>query len=129
MIGRLGLVWKRAPALAWVLAYALVLQIVLTSSLLASQTLDPARDLHQLCLNAPSQSAPQDQGTTDRIAAFVHCPACLSRVDVAILPTPPAIRVLERRAVAVRFHLFEPSSAALSGDRVAHRPRGPPVPA
>ncbi|MEP9369983.1 DUF2946 family protein [Xanthobacter sp. VNH20] len=130
MIRRLGQGWGGVRAVAWTVVYALVLQIVLTSAFIASRTLDAAQDPYQLCLNVPSDYAPQGGDTDDRgTAAFVHCPLCLSRVDVAILPTPPAIPAIERLAVAFRFHLPESSTPVVSDERVAHRPRGPPIPA
>ncbi|MFG1397040.1 DUF2946 domain-containing protein [Roseixanthobacter pseudopolyaromaticivorans] len=126
MIERLRHGWGGARAVAWTVVYALVLQIVLTSAFLASRSLGPSSDAFQICLNDPS--APKPKGDSDeRSKAFVHCPLCLSRVDLAILPSAPATPVIARLAVVFQFHLYEGADPTLSGVRVAHRPRGPPI--
>ncbi len=125
MIKRLGQGWKGTRTIAWTLAYALLLQLVLTSAFATSRSLEASPDLYQFCANDPS--SPHDSGTDDGTKAFSHCPLCLSRVDVGILPTPPAIPLVERAAAEVSFPA--PHSLALvpAEGRVAHRPRGPPT--
>ncbi|MEP9367923.1 DUF2946 family protein [Xanthobacter sp. VNH20] len=126
MIERLRHGWGGARAVAWTVVYALVLQIVVTSAFLASRSLAPSSDAFQICLNDPSAPGPKGDGD-ERSKAFVHCPLCLSRVDLGILPSASATPVIERLAVVFRFQLHEGAGPVLSGARVAHRPRGPPM--
>ncbi|MFG1426828.1 hypothetical protein [Roseixanthobacter glucoisosaccharinicivorans] len=126
MIKRLGQHWGGARIVAWTLVYALVFQVVLTSAFLASRVAGTAPGPFQICQNDPSATAPHAPAD-DRTKAFVHCPLCLSRVDLAILPTPPATPAIVRLAVPFRFVPGGGVDPALSGVRVAHWPRGPPI--
>lgn len=126
MIKRLGQEWGGARIVAWTIVYALVFQVVLTSAFFASRASGPAPGLFQICQNDPSAAEPHGP-TDDRTTAFVHCPLCLSRVDLAILPTPPASPAIARLANLFRFQPGRVSDPTLSGVRVAHRPRGPPI--
>lgn len=131
MIERLGRHWGGARIVAWTIVYALVFQAVLTSAFLtsaflASRVSGTAPGLFQICQNDPSAAAPHGP-TDDRTKAFVHCPLCLARVDLAILPTPPATPAIARLAVVYRFQPGGTADPTLSGVRVAHRPRGPPI--
>ncbi|MFG1412173.1 DUF2946 family protein [Xanthobacter sp. VTT E-85241] len=131
MIKRLGRQWRGARIVAWAIVYALVFQVVLTSAfqtsaLFASRASSTAPGLFQICQNDPSTAEPHGPAD-DRTTAFVHCPLCLSRVDLAILPTPPATPVIARLAVLFRFQPGAVSDLTSSGVRLAHRPRGPPI--
>ena len=109
---------------AWTAAYVLVLNVMLTSALLA--TISPLKfnALHELCLNGSSVSPSADDGKSDA-KPLIRCPLCVSGVAAIDLPPhSPALAI--RIALQV---LFEP---ARHNDGVAlfavtdHRPRGPP---
>lgn len=110
---------------AFVAAYALVFNVMLTSTLLASISPLKFNALHELCLNG-SSAAPDADGNSDPSKPIVRCPLCLSNA-VAMADQPPQTPALAIR-IALRL-LFEP---ARHDDGVAlfttsdHQPRGPP---
>lgn len=110
---------------AFVAAYALVFNVMLTSALLASISPLKFNALHELCLNG-SSAAPDADGNSDPGKPIVRCPLCLSSA-VAMADQPPHTPALAIR-IALRL-LFEP---ARHDDGVAlfaasdHQPRGPP---
>jgi hypothetical protein len=114
-IGRLG---------ALVAAYALVFNVMLTSTLLASISPLKLNDVHEFCLNgtSPGQAA-DDSGNPAK--PIIHCPLCVSGAAVADLPpAPPAL------AIRIAFNVFyelppaEHFVAPLTVDD--NQPRGPP---
>lgn len=110
---------------AFVAAYALVFNVMLTSTLLAKVSPLKFNALHELCLNG-SSAAPDADGNSDSGKPIVRCPLCLANA-VAMADQPPQIPALAIR-IALRL-LFEP---AQHDDGVAlfaasdHQPRGPP---
>jgi hypothetical protein len=110
---------------AFVAAYALVFNVMLTSALLA--TISPAKfnALHELCLNG-STAVPNADGSGDPGKPIVRCPLCLSSA-VAMADQPPQTPALAVR-IALRI-LFEPAPLHHIAARFAesdHQPRGPP---
>lgn len=124
--GRTGRITRcLTPALALLLAYALVFQVVLASGIMAARAAG-AIEVVELCLGAGgADDAPHgSEGPQDGI---VHCPLCLSRVDAALLPPPPPSPLIERLAVQVRFERDGARLFHLPSERPAYRPRDPPV--
>ncbi len=110
---------------AFVAAYALVFNVMLTSALLA--TVAPAKfnALHELCLNG-SSAIPDADGKTDSGKPIIRCPLCLSGI-AAMADQPPQAPALAIR-IALRV-LFEPAQHHNGIALFAasdHQPRGPP---
>ena len=109
---------------AFIAVYALVFNVVLTSTLLATISPTQANAVHELCLNG-GPAVPDADGT-DSGKPIVRCPLCLSSA-VAMADQPPQTPALAIR-IALRI-LFE----APSHDHIVvrfgesdHQPRGPP---
>lgn len=107
---------------AFVAAYALVFNVMLTSALLAAVSPLKLSALHELCLSGVS-TTPDADGNAGKPVA--HCPLCVSNAVAADLPPqPPAL------AIRIALHaLFEPASHDHIVARFAasdHHPRGPP---
>jgi len=109
---------------ALVAAYALVFNVMLTSTLLASVSPLKLNDIHEFCLNgSASGQSTDDSGNPAK--PIIHCPLCVSGAAMADLPPPPP-------ALAIRiafnvFYEFPPAElfvAPLTVDD--HQPRGPP---
>ncbi|MDZ4368140.1 MAG: hypothetical protein U0987_14110 [Afipia sp.] len=110
---------------AFVAAYALVFNVMLTSALLATISPSKLNAFHELCLNG-SSAIPDADGNTDPGKPVVRCPMCLSSA-VATADQPPQTPALAIR-IALRV-LFEPTSHDHVVVRFAesdHQPRGPP---
>jgi hypothetical protein len=110
---------------AFVAAYALVFNVMLTSALLASISPSKLNAFHELCLNG-SSAVPDADGNTDPGKPVVRCPMCLSSA-VAMADQPPQTPALAIR-IALRI-LFEPARNDHAVVRFAdsdHQPRGPP---
>jgi len=110
---------------AFAAAYALVLNVILSSALLA--TLSPAAlaASHELCFNSATAAAlPGDTGNSGKPVA-VRCPLCVSsHVGVAL---PPVIALpVHRIAIAVP-RLVALAAPFVATERISdHYPRGPP---
>ncbi|WP_127091611.1 hypothetical protein [Aquabacter cavernae] len=126
MINALGSRWKGVSAVAWAIAYALVFQLVLTSTLIASQTAATGADPAQICFGA-LPDASEHGGADDTAQKAVHCPLCLPRADAAILPIPPAIADIQRRQMVVELRGPEGISASPLNVQRKCLPRGPPA--
>lgn len=110
---------------AFVAAYALVFNVMLTSALLASISPSKLNAFHELCLNG-SSAIPDADGNTDPGKPVVRCPLCLSSA-AATADQPPQTPALAIR-IALRV-LFEPARNDHAVVRFAvsdHQPRGPP---
>jgi hypothetical protein len=109
---------------AFIAVYALVFNVVLTSTLLATISPTQANAVHELCLNG-GPAVPDADGT-DSGKPIVRCPLCLSSA-VAMADQPPQTPALAIR-IALRI-LFEAPSHDHIVVRFAesdHQPRGPP---
>lgn len=111
---------------AWAAAYALVINAVLASSLLAAMPAAAFGNVAVLCVAHPDSAAgtATDGGTTAR--AVHHCKLCLPGSTVA-LPPPAAPEASARIAVAQPQHFaFETRLKAYARFDLYH-PRGPPA--
>ncbi|MDI4655280.1 DUF2946 family protein [Xanthobacter autotrophicus] len=125
MIGRRGHKWGIGWIAAFAAAYALVFQIVLTSALMASVSPVGADAMTPLCLpSAPSGVHSDDGG--DPSKSMVHCPLCLSRTDVAVLP-PVMTAVIDRVAIELHFRAVLRSSLQGLHFALPFQPRAPPA--
>jgi hypothetical protein len=112
-------------AASWLAAYALVLNVILSSALLASLSPTALVAAHELCVNGGDAAAAQgDAGKTGKQAA-VHCPLCVSNHASGALP-PVVAPLLSRVAVAISHQpAFDAAIVAFDPAR-DHQPRGPP---
>lgn len=109
---------------AIVAAYALVLNVILTTTLFASQPPQNFDPLHDICLS----NAVSIDNAGDRDASHKHvisCPLCLSHNALSFIA--PSAPVLWIPAPAMKFAELPPSETIRALDR-AHDgwPRGPP---
>lgn len=125
MIERRGRKWGIGWIAAFAAAYALVFQIVLTSALMASVSFAGADAATAFCHSDASSDAQADDGGVPK--STVHCPLCLSRTDVAVLPPPVMTAVIDR--VAIELHFRTVLRSSLQGEPVAlpFQPRAPPA--
>ncbi|MFG1363433.1 DUF2946 domain-containing protein [Xanthobacter versatilis] len=117
--------WGIGWIAAFAAAYALVFQIVLTSALMASVSLDGAGAMTAFCHSDASSDPQSDDGGTPK--SIVHCPLCLFRTDVAALPPPVMTPVIDR--IAIELHYQAVLRSSLQGEPVAlpFQPRAPPA--
>ncbi|WP_433996248.1 DUF2946 family protein [Bradyrhizobium jicamae] len=110
---------------AFVGAYALVLNLVLSSLLVASVSPAFAADEHVLCVSNGSDRAAQNETGKGRQNSVVHCPVCVGHhVSGALPPSQPTL--------ACGSHVRSPSAIPFEARFVAplrtydHQSRGPP---
>jgi len=115
-----------AASLPWLISFSLVFQILLTSAVVAQQAGAVRADPVPICINDPAGARADSNGGTGGNAG-VHCPQCLSRVDVAILPPPPATPMLVRITIASQAHVPPTPTVPQALTRRDHRPRAPPL--
>ena len=110
---------------AFVAAYALVFNVMLTSALLASVSPLKFNTLHELCLNGASSPSSAD-GNSDPGKPIVRCPLCLSSV-AAMADQPPQTPALAIRiALQVFFEPVRHDDGVARFATLDHQPRGPP---
>lgn len=112
---------------AWLAAYALVLNVIL-SSVLHAAALSPLTWAagHIVCANSADISAVQDDAARGDKRASIHCPICAGNHSAAALPPPPFPVLIERtpsqtKAVAACDEVFV--ALARFSD---YQARGPP---
>jgi hypothetical protein len=110
---------------AFVAAYALVFNVILTSALLATISPTQANAAHEFCLNG-GPAVPDANGNSDPAKPIVRCPLCLSNA-VATADQPPQTPALAIR-IARRILFETPSRDHLTVRHAEsdHQPRGPP---
>jgi hypothetical protein len=112
---------------AWLAAYALVLNVILSSVLYAA-AVSPLSwaDGHILCANSADISVVRDDAGKSDKRASGHCPLCLGNHAADALPSPPSPVTIERvpsRTAAV----IALDTVFVSLSRISdHRARGPP---
>lgn len=109
----------------WAVAYALVFQLLLTSSLMAAQPRGSTG--HEICFAGTELLLGSEQNDSEAPAQGIHCPACLARVDLAGPPAPFAFPVLVRIGVPVAFLAPIWEAPRLAVPRLPVQPRSPPV--
>jgi hypothetical protein len=113
-----------AVVAALVAAYAVVLNVVLASSLLAGQSMAEPLAGHGFCLaSAGVDEPPADFGKTKPTA--IHCPLCVAQL-VEALPPPVAPSVALRLACGVAYDPLRAAPFEAIEIRRDHQPRGPP---
>ena len=107
---------------AWLAAYALVFNVVLTSTLLASISPLDVSARHQLCLNSASVLATTN-GNADK--PIVRCPLCSLSTIVADLP-PLTNQLTIRVALQAPFEISGCAVFFVNQQSADHQTRGPP---
>lgn len=124
MIGQGSRSRRLAWATAWVVAYALSFQLILTTAVIASLPRDGS--IVALCVNsaAGDPSSPGDPN----LPVGVHCPACLARIDLAgVAPPVPAVVIVARVARPVAYVPLRPAPVRTAALRLPLQPRAPPA--
>jgi hypothetical protein len=120
--------FARRRRIAWVAAftaaYALVLNVLLASALLAAQS--PAQLLlgHEFCLSSDDAATPAEPGKVK--PAAIHCPLCVGH-HVSAAPPPVAPAVAIRLAFGTAYDAPRPETFAAFTRTRDHQPRGPPA--
>jgi hypothetical protein len=110
---------------AWIAALALVLNVLLSSALLASISPAAFAAGHELCLNSPDPAAAVDDASKTTGKSVMHCPICIGNHAPGVPPTT-AVFTVSRVAVAIAQEL---TASADVVERLAgydHRARAPP---
>lgn len=119
---------KRAIAVtaALVAAYALVLNVMLSASLLAAQPPVQLLNGHEFCLTlAETDSSPDDLGKSAKQVP-VRCPLCLGQhVSATPPPLTPALAI--RIAFGISYELPQATPFVALDPEHDHQPRGPPT--
>ncbi|QLH70900.1 DUF2946 family protein [Rhodopseudomonas palustris] len=117
---------RRARALvaAWIAAYALVLNVILASTLLAGQSPVQLVTGHEFCL-AAADGAPGDSGQPAK-AVPIRCPLCLGQ-HVSATPPPLSPALAIRIAFSIRYEVPPATPFVALRPSPAHQPRGPPA--
>lgn len=117
----------RAIALVaiWAAAYALVLNVIIASTLLAAQSPVQLLAGDQLCLaTTDHQAAPVEPGKAKPTA--IHCPLCIGQ-HVAAAPPPVAPSIAIRLAFGVAYDPPRVTPFVALTQSRDHQPRGPPA--
>jgi hypothetical protein len=112
---------------AWLAAYALVLNVIL-SSVLHAAALSPLTLAagHIVCANSADISVVQDDAGRSDKRASVHCPLCVGNHSTAALPPPP-FPVLIERAPSQTHSVVASDDVFVALARFSdHQARGPP---
>jgi hypothetical protein len=108
---------------AWLAAYALVLNVILSSALLATLSPSAFANGHPLCTSSSDVGIAGDDSSPAKPSG-VHCPMCIGNHVAGVPPVLPTL--LDRAPTqAQRVVGFLPQRHALAPGR-DHRPRGPP---
>jgi hypothetical protein len=109
---------------SWAAAYALVLNVVLSSAFLATLPPIASAARHEICFAGTELGAPNDAGQPIKKAAF-HCPICVAN-HIAAAPPPSAFALHSRVAVVVAPE-FSPSAGLVARINAQnHQARAPP---
>jgi len=114
-----------AAAAAWVAAYALVLNVILASALLASQSPVQLLTGHEFCLAVADSGAATDDGQPAK-AVPIRCPLCLGQ-HVSVTPPPLSPALAVRIAFGIRYEPPRPAPFVAIQPSSDHQPRGPPA--
>ena len=115
-----------AVTAALVAAYALVLNVILAASLLATQPPVQFLNGHEFCLTlAETDQAPEDLGKSGKQVP-VRCPLCLGQ-HVSATPPPLAPALAIRIAFGISYEVPRAAPFVAIELHHDHRPRGPPT--
>jgi hypothetical protein len=109
---------------SWAAAYALVINVILSSALLATLPVTPAAG-HEICLASVDLGAPRnDAGQPIKKSAF-HCPICVGN-HIAAAPPPSASALHIRVANAIAPDFAVSAGFIARAHAQDHQARAPP---
>jgi hypothetical protein len=124
-VGHIARKRRIGTAAAFAAAYALVLNVILSSALLASLSPTAFAAAHELCINGGDAAAAQnDAGKTGK-APTIRCPICVGNHASGALP-PAVPPLVTRVAVAVSDRPVFDAICVACDPAHDHQPRGPP---
>jgi hypothetical protein len=110
---------------SFVATYALVLNIVLSSMLLAAVSPVAIAAGFEICANNPDLAAAHDDAGKSTGKAVVHCPICVG--THAAGPPPPSGPSFALRIAAAVAPAFTPAASVVARDATSgHQARAPP---
>jgi hypothetical protein len=112
-------------AASWLAAYALVLNVILSSALLASLSPTAFAAAHELCVNGGDAAAAQDDAGKAGKSATIRCPICVGNHASGALP-PDVALLVSRVAVAAPDQPLVVAAIVACDPTHDHQPRGPP---
>jgi hypothetical protein len=111
---------------AFIAAYALVFNVILSSILMASVSPSAAADAHELCISDINPDALANDAGKSGGKMLVHCPLCVGHHVAVDLPPPPAALIGRIPLRAEIVHSFQEHIFARIRT-FANLSRGPPV--
>jgi hypothetical protein len=119
---------KRGIAIgaAWIAAYALVLNVLLSSLILSALSPAALAAGHILCANSADIGSVRKDAANDDKSASVHCPICIANHVANALPPPPGTDFFERVATAVSPSLTPDAAFVQRAPTFDYQARGPP---
>ncbi|MGQ3673895.1 DUF2946 family protein [Xanthobacter sp. TB0139] len=109
---------------AWTAAYALVFQVLLTTTLIAS--MPRGVGAVETCFASTLELGGGANGNADDTTSRGHCPACLARVDLLALPPPLALLLPFRISTRTQLSWLQPAPLHLAARKTPGQPRAPP---
>lgn len=111
---------------AFIAAYALVFNVILSSILVASISPLAAAAAHALCISSGDGNAARTDADNNRGKTAAHCPLCVGHTVAGALP-PPHPALIARVALTARaVHSFRQRIIA-HARTCDHLSRGPPA--
>lgn len=111
---------------AFVAAYALVLNVVLSSLLIAGISPAAAENGHILCLNSINSDAAHGDADKSGQGGVIHCPLCIGHHVTGAL-SPPEFALSERTELSVSVVLAFETRFVARFRSYDHQSRGPPA--
>lgn len=111
---------------AWVAAYALVLNVILSSMFLAALSPVAFAAGHAICANSADVGTVRDDAGKNNKAPSIRCPVCVGIHAASALPPPPGPIFFARNAVPIS-QAFAFDAALVERKKSSdHQARGPP---
>jgi hypothetical protein len=111
---------------SFVAAYALVLNVILSSIFVAGLPPQAGAPGYALCLNSANPDASRKDSDQGGQRTVVHCPLCVGHLSTGALP-PPEVTVGERIPVQTRAAIAFHAQFVAPIRTFNHQSRGPPA--
>lgn len=113
-------------AAAWIATYALVVNVILSSALLASISPTDFDAGAAICANSADISAVRSDAGKNNKRITIHCPMCIGNHVASALPPVPNAVIFERTAIRIPLFVAFDASFVASARVFDHQARGPP---
>lgn len=122
-----GLVFKRRIGwgAAFIAAYALVFNVILSSILIASISPAAAAAAHELCISSDNGDAARTDADKNSGKSAIHCPLCVGHHVAASLP-PPQPALIDRVSLTANVVYSFQQRIIAYAKSFDHLSRGPP---